>query len=172
VTELSLNEVETLAAKAARGGGYDWGLAEEVGRAAVALARGGYDWSGALRALLAEAAGFVAPGAEGTVCPVRAAAWVNDAPPEGERVLRDVGRPIWLVAMLRGAEATTDLEAVRADVRLGPPGPRLQRGYGGQRASISRDDLDALGAYAARTYVPESDSSRRRGAGGGRVDDE
>jgi hypothetical protein len=42
--EMSLNEVETLAAKAARGAGLSWGGAEEIGRAARRIARSGGDW--------------------------------------------------------------------------------------------------------------------------------
>ena len=41
MTDLSLNEVESLAAKAGRGGGFSWGLAEEIGRSARRLAQGG-----------------------------------------------------------------------------------------------------------------------------------
>ncbi len=44
LVDLSLNEVETLAAKAARGAGLSWGGAEEVGRAARRLARAGAAW--------------------------------------------------------------------------------------------------------------------------------
>ncbi|MGQ3356404.1 MAG: DUF3726 domain-containing protein [Phreatobacter sp.] len=49
--DLSLNEVETLAAKAARGAGLSWGGAEEIGRAARRLARAGADWPALVLAL-------------------------------------------------------------------------------------------------------------------------
>ena len=171
--ELSFNEVETLAAKAARGAGYGWGLAEDIGRAAAALAREGRDWSGDLLRLLEEAPGFVVSGAAGPRCPALMAAWVADAPPEGELRLADVARPVWLDALLRlrgEYRAEGDLEAARADVvvRRG----RLPRPPAPGRPVLTRERLEALGALAARTYVPESESSRTRGAGGGRVDDE
>jgi hypothetical protein len=41
-----------------------------------------------------------------------------------------------------------------------------------RRAPISRESFEALNAFASLTYVPESERSRARGAGGGRVDDE
>jgi hypothetical protein len=49
--DMSLNEVETLAAKAARGAGLSWGGAEEIGRAARLLARAGRDWPALVLAL-------------------------------------------------------------------------------------------------------------------------
>jgi hypothetical protein len=53
VIDLSLNEVETIAAKAARGAGLSWGGAEEIGRAARAMARAGLPWDVQLLDLLA-----------------------------------------------------------------------------------------------------------------------
>ena len=52
-----------------------------------------------------------------------------------------------------------------------------RRAETGQPATIRRGAIDertlaALNSFAARTYVPESERSRARGAGGGRVDDE
>ncbi|MDP2802192.1 MAG: DUF3726 domain-containing protein [Phreatobacter sp.] len=49
--DMSLNEVETLAAKAARGAGLSWGGAEEFGRAARLLATAGRDWPALVTAL-------------------------------------------------------------------------------------------------------------------------
>src|ERR1700676_2385321 len=54
MTELSLNEVESLAAKVGRGSGFSWGLAEEIGRGARHLAQGGFPWANALLALAEE----------------------------------------------------------------------------------------------------------------------
>lgn len=50
---VSLNEIETLATKAARGAGFAWGMAEEIGFAARWLAARDLDGIGALDALLA-----------------------------------------------------------------------------------------------------------------------
>jgi len=49
---LSLNEVESLAKRAARGGGYSWGLAEEAGKAVRSVCVHGLDGVGQLAALL------------------------------------------------------------------------------------------------------------------------
>lgn len=49
---VSLNEVEALAKKAARGAGYPWGLAEEAGFATRWLCARGFDGASALLALL------------------------------------------------------------------------------------------------------------------------
>lgn len=48
----SLNEVEATAKKAARGGGYSWGLAEDAGKAVRWLCAQGQDGCGALSRLL------------------------------------------------------------------------------------------------------------------------
>lgn len=58
--EMSLNEVETLAAKAARGAGLSWGGAEEIGRAARRIARSGGDWPSLVLGLDSPAAGDAA----------------------------------------------------------------------------------------------------------------
>ncbi len=51
--DLSLNEVETIAAKAARGAGLSWGGSEEIGKAARAMAKAGSAWDAVLLDLLA-----------------------------------------------------------------------------------------------------------------------
>ena len=61
MTELSLNEVESLAAKVGRGAGFSWGLAEEIGRGARQLAQGGLPWAEALLALAETAEALQAP---------------------------------------------------------------------------------------------------------------
>jgi len=53
----SLNEVEVLSKKAARGAGYSWGMAEEAGRAVRWLSRQGQDGAAALAELLEGLAG-------------------------------------------------------------------------------------------------------------------
>lgn len=187
--ELSLNEVESLAAKAARGAGFAWGLADDIGRAARRLAQEGAEWGTALLALLERAPGFAGPGEHRLalwrrggldmreaklLCPVRVAAFFNDAPPEIRFiVLHDVGSPIWLDALLK----TQGLWRVEADLLGESADVMLRRSIGAaqtlaRRATITRAAYDALSAYAGRINVPESQRSRTRGAGGGRVDDE
>lgn len=71
--DASLNEVEGLAARAARGAGLAWGLAEETGKAARWLAACGLDWSSTLVGLLADHAELAAPapGARAMLSPSR-----------------------------------------------------------------------------------------------------
>lgn len=182
---LSLNEAETLAAKAARGAGYGWGQADDIGRAARALAAEGRNFGGALLRLLPMRERFAAPAparlaswragapdvAEArALCPVLTASWLLDAGLATPGLkLRNVGLPIWLDALLRpaglGAACDEALAAGEATLLRRPPGRQA-------RAAVDAEVWRALNAYAAQTYVPESESSRRRGAGGGRVDDE
>jgi hypothetical protein len=188
VIDLSLNEAETLAAKAARGAGYAWGQADEIGRAARTLAVEGADFGAALLTLLSVRDAFAPPaptrlalwrrgeadvGGEWPLCPILAGAWLLDASVEAVGLrLVNVGLPIWLDAMLRraglGAECDDPFgESGDATLTRRPPARDE-----GRRAAIEPGIWRALSDYAARTYVPESESSRRRGAGGGRVDDE
>jgi hypothetical protein len=183
VIGLSLNEVETLAAKAARGAGYAWGQADDIGRAARTLAAEGRDFGAALFKLLQARESLAAPtserlalwragkpdvAGERPLCPALAATWLLDAGLAAEGLaLRNVGQPVWLDALLRPAglgAAFGDLDATLI--------PRAQPSEAGKRAAVDPEIWRALNDYAARTYVPESESSRRRGAGGGRVDDD
>jgi hypothetical protein len=190
VIDLSLNEAETLAAKAARGGGFSWGLADEIGRGARVLATQGENWGEALLALLGAQA-FEAPSAERValwrrgkrdvpsaqpLCPVRTAALLlDDAAELGPATLRiaNVGLPIWLSAMLgRSGQWMVELDQPLAagEVTIRRIAIAARR-HGANRAAAPPQMLAALNAYAARTYVPESERSRRCGAGGG-VDDD
>ena len=215
--ELSLNEVETLAAKAGRGAGFSWGLADDIGKGARHLAIAGLPWAAALlglaaivpllppspeHALAADLAGAsIAPSVPGGVlCPVRTGALLADRPHRraGDALrIERVAYPLWLIAFAAlpgrsapiglswpGAAATVracsialppencDWLAPLADVVLGPSLARLAAAAPRRRAHIGRAELDALIELAARTYVPASESSRAKGAGGGRVDDE
>ena len=191
--ELSLNEVETLSAKAARGAGFSWGLAEDIGRAARRVAAEGEDWGSAMLSLAENAQSFDAPdlaraarwrkgetdvAAGKPLCPIRTAALLLDDPPPVDALpltILDVGLPIWFDAMLRRSDMcmaqAPALSVSRADVvierRAGTGQP-----HAGRRGSIDERTLAALNSFAAKTYVPESENSRMRGAGGGRVDDE
>ena len=189
--DLSLNEAETLAAKAARGGGFSWGLADDIGRAARLLASQGESWGEALLALFGAKQTFEPPAAERIalwrrgeqdipgarpLCPVRTAALLLDDAADIGATLRiaKVGLPIWLTAVLtRAGGWIVDVQDTLAEsdviVRRDAA---VERAPGARRAAIAPPTLAALNGYAARTYVPESERSRRRGAGGGTVDDE
>ena len=190
--DLSLNEAETLAAKAARGAGFSWGLADEIGRAARVLAMQGEDWGEALLALVGAAQAFEAPSAERIalwrrgeqdlpgaqpLCPVRTAAFLLDVAAEFRPAplrIANVGLPIWLSAILaRSGQWIAELEEPLAagGVTIRPIAVAAFL-LGANRAALAPKMLAALNAHAARTYVPESEPSRRRGAGGGSVDDD
>ncbi len=190
--DLSLNEAETLSAKAARGAGFSWGLADEIGRAARVLATRGEDWGEVLLALVGAAQAFEAPSAERIalwrsgepdvpgaqpLCPVRTAALLLDGAGEfGPATLRiaNVGLPVWLSAMLaRSGQWIAELDQPRAagDVTIRPAAIAVHL-PGVNRAVAAPEMLAALNVYAARTYVPESERSRRCGAGRGSVDDD
>jgi hypothetical protein len=193
VIDLSLNEVETLSAKAARGAGFSWGLAEDIGRAARRIAVEDENWGPALLSLLETMQSFAPPDparaarwrkgeadkpAGQPLCPIRTAALLLDDPPEVGAMpltILDVGLPAWLDAMLRRSNLRVARPVAaltpRADVVIEHRGEAGQPAAG-RRGAIDQRTLAALNAFAARTYVPESERSRVRGAGGGRVDDE
>ena len=85
----ALNEIEATAKRAARGAGYDWGLAEDASKGARWLCAQGLDGAGALAALLKS--GFAADlsrhtpqslqgqwRGEGALCPLVAGAALSD----------------------------------------------------------------------------------------------
>lgn len=193
--DLSLNEVATLAAKAARGAGLTWGAAEDAGRAAVWLARHLGAWADQLIALLENPppadqsplllAGPLADGALAEAASMAAPIWVAPL------VLLGPGRvgPLALrlgiakihanpgeipSASLPAAALASlppgDVSLRRSPTRLPPLAHPLPVRF--RRGSVSLGALARLEALAALTYVPASDDSRLRGAGAGLLDDE
>jgi hypothetical protein len=195
---LSLNEIEQLAAKAVRGAGNGWGVAEDIARAARWRAERGLGWSQPLLRLLR--GGSVAA----QLGPAFMVADVLSAAHPGDRWSVDGCAPAWVMALLSaalpgvrlsldlgwdtghvrlaadgGASAQAALAIGAADdghsilVTAGPPAAALPYPLSadGRRDPIASADWHALGAYAIRTYVAASVQSRA-GAGGGRVDDE
>ncbi len=193
--DLSLNEVETLAAKAARGAGLPWGVAEDAGRSAVWIASHSGTWAESLLALLEAPlpdapsplllAAALADGALATAERVAAPVWI--LPP----LLAGPGRCEPVVLRLGDADircnpgedpsSTLPAEALaalaeapvavrRAEARLPPLPHALPARW--RRSAVAVATLARLEALAARTYVPASDESRLRGAGAGLLDDE
>ncbi|MCK0196244.1 DUF3726 domain-containing protein [Ancylobacter sp. 6x-1] len=193
--ELSLNEVELQAAKAARGAGLSWGAAEDVGRAARWLARYGLDWAPALLALLddPDAGSFVA-----RICRL-----VDEGEMRGPAILS--GRPLWMAALLaadippEGWQLDWQSAAQqRASLHLGPldtlsrSGTPLPSGWtegqavtistGGEplavrlppasRSVVAHGAWVAIGELARKTYVPASARSRASGAGASLTDND
>lgn len=195
--DVSLNEVEGLALKAARGSGLPWGVAEDVGRAAAWMARHAGTWATSLLDLLETPpspeqnplllAGFLADSVAGreprTADRVVAPAWVLP----GLLSARGENRTIRLgeVEIRCGADgsasatcataALADLPAGRVELWFAemapPPLPRhLQARF--SRSVVAVKDWRRLDVLAQRTYVPASDVSRLTGAGATRLDDE
>ncbi|WP_434724479.1 DUF3726 domain-containing protein [Mesorhizobium sp. RIZ17] len=189
--DLSLNEVETLSTKAARGAGFSWGLAEDIGRAARRIAVENDNWGEALLSLAENAQSFAAPDparaarwrkgevdkpAETPLCPIRTAALLLDDPLPASALpltIINVGLPVWFDAMLRRSAmrvARPVGPVTRADVVV-EHRAEIEQSATGRRGAIDERTLAALNSFAGKTYVPESERSRVRGAGGGRVDD-
>jgi len=200
LSELSLNEVESLALKVGRGSGFPWGLAEDIGRGARALAQRGFPWAEALVGLARDAGIWQAPSPQrvegwrerrpeielaAPLCPVRAGALLIDDPSVlGGFPLRlaNVGLPLWIAALLAASGKDLDAEwpeasidgllTPAADVTIWPRAAASAPTSLRRRSSADEAVLAALGAVAARVYVPASESSRAKGAGGGSVDDD
>lgn len=119
--DASLNEVESLAAKAARGAGLDWGLCEDTGKCARWLATANLEWASSLCWLLDRHARLTGPRAsEGDtlqpaapdrlLSPLNTGGYLSDLGScANTLVLHRVARPLWLlpfaasVAAARGA---------------------------------------------------------------------
>lgn len=192
--DLSLNEVETLAQRAARGAGLPWGVAEDTGRAAAWIARRVGPWAGQLLALLETPP----PAAES---PLLLAGWLADS--GDPRQIPRVTLPLWALPGLL-ATTTRRVSIVLGNVELAcnpgedpgatrpadafaalpaaalalafPPTPlpplpyRLPEKY--RRSLVPWAEWQRLQGLAQRTYVPASDHSRLTGAGAGLLDDE
>ena len=196
VTEVSrtLSEIRATCAKAARGAGCDWGMAEEAGLAARILESHDLPGVRVLARLLSEGAGCASCRAAGSACGLRALAALSDrlpvldgAPPRGAvRAPLLLAAPVILLAREQGAaymltwegavlrcapggvsaEGAVDAPSA-ACVTLQPaPGiPAEPRAPDWRSRSIAESDWDRLERLAARTLVPETEASRARGAG-------
>ena len=111
----SLNEIEAHAKKAARGGGYDWGVAEEAGKAVRWLASHDLPGAEALAVHLELQANDGPPqtldgdwsSATGALCPLSAGVTLNDCADRliagCEQVMRNVTQPILVVPFVAWA---------------------------------------------------------------------
>lgn len=214
----SLNEIEGLARKAARGAGYGWGHAEEAGKAARWICAAGWPGAELLGGLLTALDGVpyddirpatcsgVWRASGGLLCPLITGAVICDLAPrwaEGETLcMGPVAAPLFLVpymvwsadrtgvpltltwqgAVITRKDAKTVIELSDAtilnlprieNVSLAPAeqakGQPLLRAY---RAHVGAQASETLQALAQRTYAPETDESRRAGAGTGLTDND
>ncbi|MDQ2801416.1 MAG: DUF3726 domain-containing protein [Pseudomonadota bacterium] len=192
-----MNEVESLSAKAARGAGFGWGHAEDLGRAARWLAQRGFDWAQALLGLLEQ------DDAHNQLRSVFEAADRATSANAGDCWSVEGCSVVWLLPMLassiHGKSVSLVVRHGFGAVRLHPDGAasgsdaafslgsldpqtiaieaRAATGriahkieVTARRAPIASMMWHRLEAYAARTYVPASVESRATGAGGSRPD--
>ncbi len=186
--DLSLGEVQSLAAKAARGAGRPHGMSEEAAFAVRWLIERGFDGAGALAALLQATDG----GADG--CPIAAGAALSDAGALTDGVQVTVHCPLLLAPFLGGlapSDAGVLLSTDAGDVRVGADGAcegralshalgevRLthcaapEQGARMRRAEVADQALQVLLEFAARTYAPATEESRAKGAGAGVTDND
>ena len=191
----SLNEIEALARKAARGAGFEWGLTEEAGQAVRWLEARGLPGAKALEFALnagvLDDAGRCAISlgcaiCDGAVTPVSLSS-------------RDVIAPLLLLPFaswwseqhkqsltLSWPDGAIDIEG--ACFAIGPAGvtvppradiafiDRKARGLTqvnvGFRAQVDCETYVALSAFAQRTYAPSTEVSRLSGAGAGLSDND
>lgn len=181
--DLSLNEVETTTRKALIGRGTDPGTATDVAAAVRWLCERGEDGVGIVLTAIHRSDDFAAI--------VRAVDAVIAG--EGESVIVD--HNVVLFAALCGPAAkvfgfgfelvAADWSAVIGAVELAGPvgsGPVsvntvetvASTRHSAERAQFTTSQVDwkALGALAARIYVPSSDQSRTSGAGAGLTDND
>jgi hypothetical protein len=179
--DLSLNEVESLAAKAARGAGLAWGLADDVGRAARRLAAAGLPWADAVLRLPHDDRA------------ARIGARLADEPPDDGATVEAVTDPLLLIAMAAQDPSPRRFEwAGRCVMSVGGhldvlampgdapcPATLIVRSSAASDvgARLTRCHLDeaahtALERLGAATYVPASDRSRTAGAGAGLTDND
>ena len=213
----SLNEVEGLARKAARGSGLSWGLAEEAGKSTRWLMEANLPGADALAGLLtrndgseygalcpADTAGtWQAP--DGQLCPLITGAVICDhaaSIAQGDGIeLGETSYPLLLLPFAAGAA-----QMAGTPVEISWPGCTAQIGTDGDvqlseadsletdqakrvqiraatceisqpRQTVSRCDIPGpvaktLGAFAHRTYAPDTPESRLAGAGAGLTDND
>jgi len=190
----SLNEIEALARKAARGAGYDWGLAEEAGQAVRWLLAHNLPGADALLLACDERA------LEATLCPLVQGCALSDglvtAPGFAES---NISAPLLVLPFLAwtaerqkatfcltwpgaafavSADGTLSWRAEivcpdRADIAVSDVVPvDLDVALMRHRAQVDRETCVRLSDLAGRTYAPSTQASRESGAGAGLSDND
>ncbi|MEP1611444.1 MAG: DUF3726 domain-containing protein [Roseobacter sp.] len=158
----SLNEIEALAKKAARGGGYDWGVAEEAGKAVRWLASHGLPGPAVLAAHLDPQAHDGPPqtldgvwsSATGALCPLSAGVTLNDCADlltaAHGQTMKNVTHPLLVVPFAAWAAIHTNarLTVVWDNVRATTNGYDLH-------VESAKDDLSAPQTDALECYVAQ-----------------
>lgn len=189
---VSLNEIDAMAKKAARGAGYAWGLAEEAGRAVRWLESHGLPGLDALNrhlardrstgsplvagSSLADRAQEIAIGRSLAVAAVSQPLLVLPFAVAAERIAKFDVELAWPGVRLRTSGGEVTLAGRDAALADGPVDLELGRAIGtidamplAERIGGVTVDLDlwrALDQLAVKTYVPASETSRQRAGAG------
>ncbi len=217
MNEISLNELESMAKRAARGSTLPWGLAQEAGKAVRWLGSCGLDGGGVLARYLSWRDGGASlpdvpqlgdgvwRSAGGRQCPIVVGTILNDRAgvlsgeagfvfedvacpllvvPFADAAAKRAGRPVSITwsgveAVLSDAacHVTGGDEAIYAQAAAAitcrpcdpPKGAALPRAT---RSGVGEADWSVLEQLAWRTYAPETDASRLKGAGAGLSDND
>lgn len=172
--QVSFNELDARLKKAAKGSGLPWGLAEEFAKSLLWLAQSGV----VLEAWVAE---FLSD----TRATDLLGEWsyqldLRTSPTEGAD-LSDAQYWVWLGFVGRFAKSEGG-EVVLSDLRLGPQGlvfnpgvvknrGRVQ-GLSNLRAEVAEEVWMQLENLEFKTYAPDSEISRLKGAGAGVTDND
>ena len=190
--DLSMNEVEAQSRKAARGAGYSWGEAEDVGKAVRWLCQQGVDGCEHLAELLLA-------GPDPTNCPIRLGIHLSDT----ARILKFnpmyfglVSNPILMVPFAASASAQIEQPlainydswsakvdrsafeiageitriAASAEVMTTAEPPKPSSLV--SRTHPQTETWGTLSKFAHRTYAPATEESRILGAGAGLSDND
>ncbi|MEM9716194.1 MAG: DUF3726 domain-containing protein [Pseudomonadota bacterium] len=186
----SLSEIEALALKAARGAGYSWGLSYEVGRAVTWLIQADLDGC----AILGHVLEWVSSSSVETAhCPIKTGVSLSDDAyclNSDVRTFQNVYEPAMLLPFASfaakqlncavkleldtvpftisptGYEGQPSFKATAQSVHLQKTADPLRQHNRINRYSGSPDTIEILQGFAARTYAPATEASRRLGAGG------
>lgn len=182
----TLAEIQSTATKAARGAGCPWGMAEEAGMFARLLEAHGLPGVKAVATLFQTPRACPCSGADGPACGLAEAVAFSDAPQGGE--IGPVAAPLLIVAaaLQAGVSLRVHWEGGKAHVSRdgvlmegGPapdvaavtvrdaPAPASPTCPDWRSRTVAQSDWQVLDAFAARTYVPETEASRAAGAGPG-----
>ena len=167
----SLTEIETHTRKAARGAGYHWGEAEELGKAVRWLCAAGFDGVAEVLELLHAVdgqvdkyrpnAGLLKGEPQQKLCGLSLGCALADRAVQAftENITTsDIMNPLITYGIICNAHEDTDRPALAEFLELKVQAADLM-------AVVKTQTWNALNAFVMRTYVPATKESRLKGAG-------
>jgi hypothetical protein len=161
---LSVNEVEAMVLRAARGAGVPLGHAEDLARAAARVA---VVAPGALGELDLVLRGPFAPAGDVARVALEGPVLIDRVLVAGAALRVTVDGPALLAAMAAEAGVVATVDGAVVALQPGALAGGVPAGLAPGPVAVDPGVWGRLGALAARTYVPESEASRRHGAGTG-----